>query len=206
MTTITGAVTVAQIADLDTDGNTEIYVFTQDFASGNTASVVGSTLDSRNRVAPISIASMTGTIAEGYRGYDSFTIEDSRMFRAYPIYKEGDSLVNPSGGERTIAYRLAKTASGMTLVSNDWVKYPNAGIGKFVILSSGTYESSSEKLTLKSDFSYVLTRNGETVAGGWTPLLDEKAIELDNARGKYVKDEAGNLVGDETLVKVVEKK
>ena len=42
----------------------------------------------------------------GYRGYDHFSIENNKLNRIFPVYKENDSNANATGGKRKIIYGL----------------------------------------------------------------------------------------------------
>jgi hypothetical protein len=39
-------------------------------------------------------------------GHDEFTIMETTLARRFPIYKEGDTNSNPTGGTRQIEYKL----------------------------------------------------------------------------------------------------
>ena len=43
---------------------------------------------------------------EGYMGHDTFKMEDQKLVRIFPIYNEGDTNQNPTGGTRKLVYGL----------------------------------------------------------------------------------------------------
>jgi len=49
-------------------------------------------------------------------GHDSVYIEGSRLYRKFPVYKEGDANCCPSGGTKTIKYTLKKGEASWQLV------------------------------------------------------------------------------------------
>ncbi len=52
-------------------------------------------------------------------GYDVFTIEGSFLVRRFPVYADGDSNANPSGGTRKLTYGLIAGEAGWILKLND---------------------------------------------------------------------------------------
>jgi len=45
-------------------------------------------------------------VSEGYMGHDRFSIANNKLVRKFPIYEQGDSNDNPTGGERKLTYGL----------------------------------------------------------------------------------------------------
>ena len=43
---------------------------------------------------------------EGYMGHDVFKIEKQKLIRIFPIYNEGNTNQNPTGGKRKLVYGL----------------------------------------------------------------------------------------------------
>jgi hypothetical protein len=44
-------------------------------------------------------------------GHDSFTIEDRKLVRMFPLYSEGDTNENPTAGRRKLVYGLVPHVS-----------------------------------------------------------------------------------------------
>ena len=42
----------------------------------------------------------------GYMGHDSIYVSHNKIYRKYPIYKDGDANCCPSGGNKTLGYVL----------------------------------------------------------------------------------------------------
>ena len=51
----------------------------------------------------------------GYMGHDSIYAENNRIYRKYPVYKDGDPNCCPTGGEKIISYRLKAGEAGWIL-------------------------------------------------------------------------------------------
>jgi hypothetical protein len=39
-------------------------------------------------------------------GHDSIYFSNNRMYRKFPVYKEGDANCCPTGGDKTLSYQL----------------------------------------------------------------------------------------------------
>ena len=52
---------------------------------------------------------------DGYMGHDTFTIEDRKLVRIFPLYSEGDTNDNPSDGRRKLVYGLVSGEAGWQL-------------------------------------------------------------------------------------------
>lgn len=48
-------------------------------------------------------------------GYDEMAIVENTFCQRFPIYKEGDSNANPTGGMRQIQYKLVDGENGRIL-------------------------------------------------------------------------------------------
>jgi hypothetical protein len=51
----------------------------------------------------------------GYMGHDVFSIENNKLIRVFPIYKEDDTNQNPTGGIRKLVYTLYPGEAGWQL-------------------------------------------------------------------------------------------
>lgn len=52
---------------------------------------------------------------EDYMGYDEKVVVENTFCQRFPIYKEGDSNANPTGGMRQIQYKLVDGENGRIL-------------------------------------------------------------------------------------------
>ena len=96
------------VADLDGNGFDEIYLITTSQGSGSYGRVLGFASNRDKSLSMIhfpGIEDGDGTF-EGYMGHDLFTVEGQQLLRTFPLYSEGDSNSNPTGGRRKVTYSL----------------------------------------------------------------------------------------------------
>jgi hypothetical protein len=112
-----GAVIGAEVADLNGDRSPEVYVYVQSAGSGSYGTVVAYSADARTSLSEVFLPSIAvnSRAAKGYRGHDRFRIDGRTLVRSFPIYRDGDTNVNPRGGTRQIVYELAGGKGGWRL-------------------------------------------------------------------------------------------
>lgn len=105
---IDGNVTNAEIEDLNCDGSPEVLVYITSAGSGSYGSVVGYSVNNRNSMSQIFFPPVADNpeISEGYMGHDEFTIMETTFAQRFPVYREGDTNNNPTGGIRQVQYKL----------------------------------------------------------------------------------------------------
>ena len=102
------------ITDLNKDGFDEIFIITKSAGSGSYASIYGFSSNKDKSVSDIIVPEISqsdmgeGAIFNGYQGHDSIYVSKNKLFRKFPIYKEGDENCCPTGGNRTIQYVLKR--------------------------------------------------------------------------------------------------
>ncbi|MEL4455618.1 hypothetical protein [Lutimonas vermicola] len=102
----------AWIRDLDGNGYDELYLISASAGSGSYGTIYGfaSNRDlSMTRVYVPEISEkdlLPDGNFYGYMGHDSIYTAENRIYRKYPIYKEGDANCCPSGGSKTLSYHL----------------------------------------------------------------------------------------------------
>jgi hypothetical protein len=96
------------IADLDANGFDEIYIITTSAGSGSYGAVLGFASNKDKSLSMINSSEIQESDKnfEGYMGHDTFKIEDQKLVRIFPIYNEGDTNQNPTGGTRKLVYGL----------------------------------------------------------------------------------------------------
>lgn len=105
---VDGTVTGAEVADLNSDGKPELFVYVSSAGSGSYGEVKGWIVGRRGRVLlPIVMPELSGKDAVGYMGHDQFAVVEGVLARSFPIYKSGDSNAKPTGGSRQVNYKLA---------------------------------------------------------------------------------------------------
>jgi hypothetical protein len=80
-------------------------------------------LNNGSSLTPITLPELSGALARGYQGHDSFAVVESCLARRFPIYKSGDTNAHPTGGLRQICYKLKAGEAG-------WILRP-AGVQTF---------------------------------------------------------------------------
>ena len=108
--TVDGFVTDAEIEDLNADGSPELLIYTQSFGSGSYGNVLAFSVNNRKSVSMAYLPPVTQNpaLSEGYMGHDEFRIVENSLVQRFPIYNEGDSNTNPTGGIRQITYKLVE--------------------------------------------------------------------------------------------------
>lgn len=102
----------AWIKDLDGNGYDELYLITTSSGSGSYATIYGFASNQDLSMTPIYIPEISekdllpeGTYY-GYMGHDSIYAANNKIYRKYPVYKEGDANCCPTGGNKTLSYAL----------------------------------------------------------------------------------------------------
>jgi hypothetical protein len=121
--TVNGPVVGAEVADLNSNGMPEIYVFVQGAGSGSYGEVVAYAVMEGAELSPITLPELTGTNAQGYQGHDQFQVVESCLARRFPIYKPGDSNAKATGGQRQICYKLKAGEAGWILRPTSVLKF-----------------------------------------------------------------------------------
>jgi hypothetical protein len=96
------------VADLDGNGFDEIYIITTSAGSGSYGTVLGFSSNKDISLSMINFPEIQKRDEnfEGYMGHDTFRIEDQKLVRIFPVYNEGDTNQNPTGGTRKLVYGL----------------------------------------------------------------------------------------------------
>ena len=112
-------------ADLDKNGFEELYLVTRSTGSGSYGRLYGYASNNDKSATPIYVpepseADMAqGGDFYGYMGHDSIYLEQGRLYRKFPVYKEGDENCCPTGGERQLEYELTPGEAGWILRVRD---------------------------------------------------------------------------------------
>jgi hypothetical protein len=122
---IDGAVVNAEIEDLNSDGSPEILIYTVSAGSGGYGNVIGYSVNNGKSMSEIYFPDLfeNEEASSGYMGHDEFTIVESTLARRFPVYKEGDTNNNPTGGTRQIEYKLQDGESSRLFVIDKISEY-----------------------------------------------------------------------------------
>jgi hypothetical protein len=112
-----GAVTGAEVADLDADGSPEIYVYETSTDTAARGSVVAFSANKRKSLSSIYLPPMAETpaAAQGYQGHDEFAVVEGSLVRQFPIYAGEGAAASPTGKTRQLQYKLVSGEAGWLL-------------------------------------------------------------------------------------------
>jgi hypothetical protein len=122
---IEGTVTNAEVADLNVDGSPELYVYVTSAGSGSHGSLVAYAANKGKSLSEIYLPPMEEdkAAAKGYMGHDEFAVVENTLVRRFPVYKDGDTNSQPTGGTRQIQYKLKAGEAGWILRPDKIVNY-----------------------------------------------------------------------------------
>jgi len=103
-----GKVVNAEIEDLNSDGFPEILIYKISAGSGSYGNVIGYSVNNGKSISQIYFPEISENkeASIGYMGHDEFAIIETSLARRFPVYKDGDTNNNPTGGTRQIEYKL----------------------------------------------------------------------------------------------------
>jgi hypothetical protein len=114
---VDGIVTGAEVADVNSDGSPEIYVYVQSAGSGSYGSLVAYSANKKKSLSMIYLppVSENPKVSKGYMGHDAFAVVENRFVQRFPVYKPGDTNASPTGGTRQLHYTLVPGEAGWVL-------------------------------------------------------------------------------------------
>jgi len=112
-----GAVTGAEVADLDADGSPEIYVYVTSTDAAARGSVVAFSSNKRKSLSSIYLPPMAETpvASQGYQGHDDFAVVEGSLVRRFPLYAGEGGAASPTGKTRQLQYKLVPGEAGWML-------------------------------------------------------------------------------------------
>lgn len=112
-----GTAYLAELADLDSNGWPEVYVYVSSAGSGSYGSLVAYAVNEGKSASPIFLPPLQPDSREGkgYQGHDEFRVVENRLMRRYPVYLDTDTNAKPSGGKRQVQYKLVAGEAGWQL-------------------------------------------------------------------------------------------
>lgn len=122
---VDGIVRNAEIADINGDGFPEIYVYVQSAGSGSYGSVLAFSSNKNSSVSDIYIPPLDqkSKASHGYMGHDDFAAVEGAFVHRFPVYKDGDTNANPTGGMRQLQYKLKPGEAGWVMKLDRIVDY-----------------------------------------------------------------------------------
>ena len=107
----------AEIGDLNIDSYPEVFVYLTSDCSGSYGKLIGYSVNDGKSVSQVYLPDISENkeVNQGYMGHDEMAIVENTFCQRFPIYKEGDSNANPTGGMRQIQYKLVDGENGRIL-------------------------------------------------------------------------------------------
>ena len=112
---VDGAVSGADIGDLDGNRFPELYLFSTSDGSGSFGRVYAWQFMPEHKADIALPPNWLPEPTQGYMGHDSLWVDDNVLCRRYPIYQAGDANATSSGGYRMIRYQLKPAGTGYRL-------------------------------------------------------------------------------------------
>jgi hypothetical protein len=122
---IDGTIVGAEVADLNADGSPEIYVYVTSAGSGSYGSLVAYAANQNKSLSEIylPVVSDNEKLAKGYMGHDAYAVGEGVLLHRFPIYRDGDTNANPTGGIRQVQYKLVQGEAGWILKVDREIEY-----------------------------------------------------------------------------------
>ena len=122
---IDGSVADAEIADLDSNGFPEVYIYVTSAGSGSYGSLVGYAVNKGKSVSDIYLPPVSGDLkhSKGYMGHDEFAVVEGTLVQRFPIYKNTDTNAQPTGKTRQLQYKLKPGEAGWVLRLDKAIEY-----------------------------------------------------------------------------------
>ena len=111
---IRGRVTKAQIDDLNNDGYPDLVLYIYSDSNAIFGSVYAIISSGNKSMIPCTLpdAMINGKINTGYKGHDEFSLLEGYLMQKFPIYKPGDDKNKPTGGTRSVLYKMIPDKGG----------------------------------------------------------------------------------------------
>ena len=112
-----GSITGSEVADLNSDGSPEIYVYVNSAGSGSYASLIAYGANNKKSLSPIYLPELSDDKmnSKGYMGHDEFRVVENSLVRRFQTYKDSDSNAKPTGVTRQLQYKLKAGEAGWIL-------------------------------------------------------------------------------------------
>jgi hypothetical protein len=121
---IAGRVVKAEVADIDGNGDPEIYVFAE--SSGDRVGrIIAYSTNNKKSMTEIYIPSIADEVKnkEGYVGGDESAVVETTLVTRFPLYTGFGSEYRPTGKWRQLQYKLRAGEAGWKMVLDKVVEY-----------------------------------------------------------------------------------
>jgi hypothetical protein len=110
---VAGIITRTEVADINTDGSPELYVYGFD---GTSQTLLAWSANRKKSLSQITLPDLDAAQSKGYRGGDEYAVVEGILARRFPIYPDDDSNSKPTGKIRQIQYKLVAGEASWKLV------------------------------------------------------------------------------------------
>lgn len=105
----------ADIADINRDGQPEVFIFTRIPGSGDYGRLFAYNFALTGYWAQINVQELPEDMQRGYQGLDTFEVRDGQLLRSFPLHLPDDPQGKPTGPRRTIVYALVAQQGNLVL-------------------------------------------------------------------------------------------
>jgi hypothetical protein len=117
---VSGIITRIEVADINVDGSSELYVYGFD---GSSQTVLAWSANKKKSLSQITLPDLDATQSKGYRGGDEFAVVEGILGRRFPIYPDDPSESKPTGKYRQIQYKLHAGEAGWLLKADKVIEF-----------------------------------------------------------------------------------
>jgi hypothetical protein len=149
-------------ADMDTDGNPELFIHTQAADSTNAAQVFAFEYNDDN-ARKLDFPRLTRSQRKGYRGNDHFYIKEDHLMREFEVYNEDDSLAKKPIQKRIIEYSLRGNSLSSHQITTDSAPAGNSGSAAPLVAAGAAAATANRSETKSSSVSQRSSRRRSSV-------------------------------------------
>lgn len=117
---VSGIITRTEVADINSDGSPELYVYGFD---GGSQTVFAWSANKRKSLSSISLPELDAAQSKGYRGGDEYAVVEGILARRFPIYSGDKADAKPTGRTRQIQYKLHDGEAGWLLEPEKFIEF-----------------------------------------------------------------------------------
>ena len=112
---IDGQLTASFTGDINQDNYPEFYLVATSVGSGSYGTLYAYGSYRNKSMGPIYCRPLDSALMKGYMGHDQYLLENNKLIRKFPLYRQNDTNAQPTGGDRQIIYELTHGEASMIL-------------------------------------------------------------------------------------------
>ena len=119
---VLGKVTKAFADDMNDDGRPDLVICVYNGSNEEIGTVIGISYNADKGLDPIYFPDiyLDAKIRDGYKGHDEFSALTGTLLRKFPIYLTNDAPDKPTGGIRTIQYKVMMENGRLSFKALRW--------------------------------------------------------------------------------------